>query len=65
MKEIVITRSTKGFMAHSYVDDHPDPQVISLFGTHILPTPFTLQANPHMVIAKIKALNPGVRVTLA
>lgn len=41
-----------------------NPQVRELFGTDVIPTAFTSQAEPGRVLATIQALNPGVQVVL-
>ncbi len=53
-------KNDKGWMVQT-----DDPQVMDLFGTDTLPTPFTAQATPGRVLAAIQELNPGVQVVLA
>ena len=42
-----------------------DQEIISLFGTDTIPTPFTENASPMMVKAEIEKRNPGYNVIFA
>lgn len=52
-------KNDQGWMART-----DDPEVIELFGADILPLPYTLEADPEMVLSEIQALNPAERVEL-
>ena len=41
---------------------HGNERVFELFGTYVLPTGFTAQADASMVLAEIRALNPLANV---
>jgi hypothetical protein len=53
-----------GWCAEMLVDGQPDSDTVALFGTHILPTPFTGQASAEMVLASVAKRNPGVDVQI-
>lgn len=58
MKETIkIFNSPKGWMAR-----FSDVSMIELFGTDTIPTAFTEQASPMMVLEAIKKLNPNCEV---
>lgn len=45
---------------------HDDPDVLALFGTDTLPTPYRASStDPAMIVRMIEAQNPGVPVVLA
>ena len=44
------------------VDEAPDPEIMALFGTHVLPTAFTLKASARQVEQSVRDLNPGAYV---
>ena len=57
MNTITLYRTPQGFMAQ-----FSDPAIKRDFGTDVLPTAFTANANPERVRAQIQALNPNARV---
>jgi len=42
----------------SWVIETNDPEVMELFGTNTLPTPYNLNNSANFVLSKITALNP-------
>ena len=60
-KHITLSRTSKGWMAYY----HGDAEMIALFGTDILPTAFTAQAEAEYVLAAIQHLNKDCKVTVA
>lgn len=50
------------WMAGAYRDGVPDPELIGLFGTHILPCAFTSTAPARDVKQRIEQLNPDKTV---
>lgn len=42
-----------------------DPEILELFGTDVIPTPYTRNAAPLMVKEAIQARNPHAYVTFA
>ena len=57
MHSITLFRAENGLMAK-----HSDPEVYSLFGTDVIPTAFTAEADPETVVDEIRRLNPHCRV---
>jgi len=49
---------------HQYHVITNNPKTIALFGTNTIPTPFVYGMPLAEVLEKIKALNPGVKVTI-
>ena len=49
---------------YQYVNGKPDPALIELFGTHIIPTAFNERMPINEVIAIISKLNPDKAVVL-
>lgn len=45
-----------------FADMVGDNEVLSLFGTTLLPTPFTVETTPSVVERKIRELNPGYSI---
>ncbi len=66
MNAIIVKKDheAKAYTASFYVDGEYDLEIVGLFGTHIIPTPFTLNANPATVVATISQKNPGHDVWL-
>jgi hypothetical protein len=57
---ITLTRSPDCWLA-----TYDDPQVIELFGTPTVPTPFTPATVASVVLRKIQELNPDAVVLIA
>lgn len=64
MKTIKLYKTDKCWMAENLVNGKPDTSIIALFGTHMLPTPFTSNASADIVIKRVSDLNPGSKVEL-
>ena len=47
-----------------FADFHHDEKIRQLFGSTILPTAYTANAAPLVVLVAIQKLNPGIRVTI-
>ena len=45
-------------MSEEYIDGNPNPELLTLFGTHIIPTAFTSKAKPEQVTKELKRLCP-------
>jgi hypothetical protein len=62
--EIVLQNTAKGIVAHWYDrKGEPDQEIINLFGTHIIPTPYMNVDTMPEVVKIIKKLNPGYVVS--
>mgnify|MGYP000042840099 FL=1 len=61
MKQIRLFKTTKGWMA----DFVGDKDMLELFGSTIVPTAFTAQADQMFVLKEISNLNPHCEVILA
>ena len=48
-----------------FADHATGPETLELFGTAILPLPWTASANPLLVLDALQRLHPGARVVLA
>lgn len=55
MKTKQIWLSPVGWQCALMVDGEPCRETIALFGTHIIPTPFTAAAPAEMIIAQLSA----------
>jgi hypothetical protein len=60
---IILKRSENCWIAHHEGDRADELQ--ELFGTTDIPTAFTEKADPEIVLAEIRRLNPGADVRLA
>ena len=58
------SRITKGWMSTSLLGGRPDPFVVSLFGTHVLPTPFLEGTNEETMLESIRHFNPDAVVEI-
>ena len=58
MREIKLEKTDRGIMAHWLVCGHPDRDIVRLFDTHVLPTPYTSLSDLDGVVAIIARLNP-------
>ena len=61
MKTIKLINSRTGWLARF----ENDQEIIRLFGTDTIPTPYTENASPIMVKTEIMARNPGYNVVFA
>lgn len=59
---LVITRSDSGWAVRH--EGEGASEIIDLFGTDTLPTPFTPNARADDVLAEVARLNPGAAVVL-
>ena len=57
-------RITRGWMASSLLGGRPDPFVVSLFGTHVLPTPFLEGTDETYLLESIRYFNPDAVVEI-
>ena len=60
-REILLQNTAKGIVAHNLVNGQPDPAIVRLFGTHILPTAYR-SGDALTIQETISQLNPGVLV---
>jgi len=60
MYKVKLINSQQGWLAR-----FEDPKVIELFGTDTLPTAYTEQASPMMVLEGIQKKNPDYKVMFA
>lgn len=51
--------------AYHFLDNEPEPYIVDLFDTHIIPTAFTGAMSGDAVWQAITALNPDYEVELA
>lgn len=65
MKTIIIRKASDCYTAEQLINGKPDQSITELFGTHILPTAFTAQADMQMVMTEVQALNPDAKVVAA
>ena len=62
--EIMLQNTSKGLMAHFFdKKGNPDPDIIELFGTPILPTPYLGVDSMPEAVRQIKKLNPDYIVS--
>ena len=69
MNVIYIYKGDVSYLSAHYIKNAsgvtlPDPVLVNLLGTHILPVAFTIDADPKQVVAKLQSLNPDALVTL-
>lgn len=57
-------QSEQCWMAEWCLDSRPDPEVLALFSTHILPTAWTWHADASTVSKEIQSLNPDSQVVV-
>jgi len=62
-KLISLQRTPSGWVASFYISGQPDAEIVKLFGTHSLPTPFTENAPYKEVSEAIERVNPAHWVT--
>ena len=62
-REILLQVTAHGLMAHWLCSGKPNPEIVGLFGTHILPTAWLSADWMPEAIDEIRRLNPGVHVS--
>lgn len=62
-KEIMLQNTADGIVAHCLVNGQPDPEIVAVMGTHILPTPYIDADYMADAVREIRKLNPGYRVS--
>ena len=64
--EIILqVSSSYGWAAAQYIDGKPDPTLVDLFGTHILPLPYTSQAPAEFVLKNVTEQNKDAKIVFA
>jgi len=58
MGTIRVFRASQGYMVNLH-NAHNANQVLDLFGSFVLPTAYTLEADPDMVETSLTKLNPN------
>ena len=58
MHKIILFIEDNTWMSEEYIDGNPNPELLTLFGTHIIPTAFTSKAKPEQVTKELKRLCP-------
>lgn len=61
MKIVTIEKGHNCWMA----DFGDDPEMMELFGTGLIPTPYTLHMPAEEVCTRLEALNPGYTVLIS
>ena len=61
--EIMLVNTVDGIMAHWLKRGNPDPEIVELFGTHIVPTPYITADSMPRAKKEIEKLNPGYVVS--
>lgn len=64
MKKIILFKENDTWMTEELIDNKPSGELVSIFGTHILPTAFTGYCDSDSVKQSIQALNPNVQVEM-
>lgn len=62
MKQMIIKKSLNCVVAEHLVNGQPEQEIIKLFGTHILPLPYTEQADLEIIKQELIRLNPGYKI---
>lgn len=62
--KITLRTEAGNWMAELTVDGLPDPLLVRLFGSAVLPLPYTDRVAPEVVAFEIAGRNPGYIVTL-
>jgi len=66
--KITLTRGNDGNGNQSWLARHTGAgadDVMALFGTNVLPTPFSASVSPDVVLARIEELNPDAQVVIS
>ena len=64
-KEIMLQNTMSGLHAHFLINGRPNSEIVRLFGTHILPTPFIgSDTTMDRAAAEIAKLNPGYVISI-
>ncbi len=63
MKVIKLYNTKTGWIAAHFVDGKPDPAMVDLFNTHLIPTAFTQAAEGSDVLEFTMKRNPTAEVT--
>ena len=61
-REISVEKSDTRWTTVHIVDGEPDSQLIKIFGTHIIPTPFPTAMEKGAVIEELSVRNPNSTV---
>ena len=58
-REINVEKNDTRWTTVHIVDGKPDSQLINIFGTHIIPTPFPIDMDRNAVIEELSVRNPN------
>ena len=62
--EIMLVNTDQGIMCHFLNYGEPDKEIVSLFGTHIIPSAFTGAGTMQEAAKVIEKKNPGYVVSI-
>lgn len=62
-REIKVVRKDDGWFTEHLIDGKPDQQLIKLFGTNVIPTPWSSDTDKGSVVEDLTVRNPNSNVT--
>ena len=64
MKEMALklNLAEKRWEVSHYLNGESDPEIVRLFGTETIPTPFGVHTDERAVLAVLRDANPGVHI---
>jgi hypothetical protein len=62
-REIKVVQKNGSWATEHIVDGQPDKQLIKMFGTHIVPTPWSSDTDRQTVVNELAIRNPNSKVS--
>ena len=62
-REIKVVQKEEGWFTEHLIDGEPDSQLIKLFGTNVIPTPWAADTDQAQVIEDLSVRNPNSTVS--
>lgn len=62
-REIKVVQGDDGWQTEHLIDGEPDAQMMKLFGTNVIPTPWAADTDRDAVVAELSDRNPNSTVS--
>ena len=62
-REIKVVQQDEGWVTEHLIDGAPDKQLVKLFGTNVIPTPWSSDTDRDKVVEELSVRNPNSKVS--
>ena len=62
-REIKVVQQDEGWVTEHFIDGEPDKQLVKLFGTNVIPSPWSSGTDRDKVVEELTVRNPNSTVS--